>query len=663
MSRAFTAVQEYQARLNARCANRDALTAADARLAYARLATFFSGVVLAVLAWHPGVPIWWLLAPGAVFVWLVRRHDGVLRARELAIRGIGFYERGLARLEDRWPGTGEPGERFRDDRHVYANDLDLFGRGSLFELLSLARTRTGEAMLAGWLTAAADPPEIQARQAAVEEFASALDLREQLALAGADRTVSVNTERLVHWAEAPMPSLPTLRGVTWFFTTGILFASLYLAVTSVWWPLSAVLVMHTVALLRFRGEMNTILSTREPGIAADFVADVLTHRSRDLDAVADLLTLLERARFEGSRLVLLHSRLTGAGLPASRIIRRLHRLSEILEWHKNTAALPLGLFLYGAYTGQNGMLALALIVSGVLLLVRPHVALAVERWRSRYGHRVRIWVETIAQFEAFSSLAAYRYEHEDDPFPEIVAGDAGTRAGALFEAVQLGHPLLPRATMVRNDVRLAAESRLLVVSGSNMSGKSTLLRTVGINVVMALAGAPVRAVSLRLSPLAVGATLRIQDSLLEGRSRFYAEITRIRTLADIAAGPVPLLFLLDELFHGTNSHDRLLGAQGVLASLLDRGAIGLITTHDLALTAIAEELAPRALNVHFEDWFEGGAIRFDYRMKPGPVTRSNALALMRAVGLEVASSTEGLHFPKSRGNQVPTGSYRAHESE
>jgi hypothetical protein len=144
-----TAVQEYRARLNARCAARDALTAVDTRLAHAQLASFFSGVVLALVAWHSAVTVWWLLAPVAVFVWLVRRHDGVLRARELAIRGIGFYERGLARLEDRWPGTGETGERFRDDRHVYANDLDLFGRGSLFELVSLARTRAGEAMLAG----------------------------------------------------------------------------------------------------------------------------------------------------------------------------------------------------------------------------------------------------------------------------------------------------------------------------------------------------------------------------------------------------------------------------------------------------------------------------------------------------------------------------------
>ena len=636
---ASAASQEYQGRLNARRADRDALTAADARLARARLATFFSGVVLALLVWQSAASVWWLLAPVAVFVWLVRYHARVLRARELAIRGIAFYERGLARLEDRWPGTGEPGERFRDDHHVYANDLDLFGRGSLFELLSLARTTTGEVMLAGWLRVPADPPEIQARQTAVEELASKLDLREQLALSGVDVRASLETDRLLDWAESPMPPRQTLRAVVWFSTASVLVGILYLALTSVWWPLAAAMVLVAVALRQLRDEMNAILSTRDPGAAADFVADALTHRSLELDALADMLTHLEHARFDGSRLVLLHSRLAHGRLPVSRIIRRLHRLSEMHDSQKNAAAVPLVLFLAGAYSGQDWMLALALAVAGLLLLVRPRVALAVERWRSQHGHRVRIWVETVAEFEALSSLAGYRYEHEDDPFPEIVLSDAGPHAGALFDSVQLGHPLLPRATMVRNDVRLVGDTRLLVVSGSNMSGKSTLLRTVGINVVMALAGAPVRAVSLRLSPLSVGATLRIQDSLLEGRSRFYAEITRIRILADIAAGPVPLFFLLDELFHGTNSHDRLVGAEGVLRSLLDRGAIGLITTHDLALTAIADQLAPLAMNVHFQDWFDNDEITFDYRMKTGPVTRSNALALMRAVGLEVPRPT------------------------
>ena len=181
----------------------------------------------------------------------------------------------------------------------------------------------------------------------------------------------------------------------------------------------------------------------------------------------------------------------------------------------------------------------------------------------------------------------------------------------------------------------SGETRLLIVSGSNMSGKSTLLRTVGVNAVLALAGAPVRAGKLRVTPLAIGATLRIQDSLQEGRSRFYAEITRIRRLSDAARGTPHLLFLLDELFHGTNSHDRLTGASGVLRRFVEQGAIGLVTTHDLAMTRVVDELAPRAINVHFDDWFAEGELRFDYVVKPGPVTRSNAIALMRAVGLDV----------------------------
>ena len=195
--------------------------------------------------------------------------------------------------------------------------------------------------------------------------------------------------------------------------------------------------------------------------------------------------------------------------------------------------------------------------------------------------------------------------------------------------------MIPAAECVRNDLSLGGSVRALVVSGSNMSGKSTLLRTAGVAAVMALAGAPVRALRLRVSPLAVGATLRVQDSLQAGKSRFYAEITRVRQLVDLAGGPLPLLFLFDELFHGTNSHDRRIGAESVLRGLLDRGAIGLITTHDLALAKIAAGIGPQALNVHFEDHFENGQMRFDYRMRPGVVEHSNALALMRAVGLEV----------------------------
>jgi DNA mismatch repair ATPase MutS len=281
-----------------------------------------------------------------------------------------------------------------------------------------------------------------------------------------------------------------------------------------------------------------------------------------------------------------------------------------------------------------------------------HLALAIEAWRRAHGRSIREWLRISGEFEALASLSAYRYEHPGDPFPEIVEIAATATSDGrhgLFDGAGLGHPLIPAARMIRNDVWLSDDRqsegsvphsgrstpRLLVISGSNMSGKSTLLRTVGVNAVLAFAGAPVRASSLRLAPMRIGATLRIQDSLQEGRSRFYAEISRIRTLADLTSGPLPLLFLLDELFHGTNSHDRVVGASGVLRALLDRGAIGLITTHDLALTTVADDLGSRAVNVHFDDRFESGDIVFDYVMKPGPVTRSNAIALMRAVGLDI----------------------------
>ena len=207
--------------------------------------------------------------------------------------------------------------------------------------------------------------------------------------------------------------------------------------------------------------------------------------------------------------------------------------------------------------------------------------------------------------------------------------------GDWFDAAGLCHPLIPEEQCVPNDLRLGGELRLLIVSGSNMSGKSTLLRSVGLNTVLAWAGAPVCASRLAISPLMVGASIRVLDSLQDGRSRFYAEITRLREIVNLAAGSRTVLFLIDELLSGTNSHDRRIGASAIMRSLIDRGAIGMITTHDLALAHIADDLPGRAVNVHFADTFVDGRLQFDYRLLPGVVERSNALDLMRSVGLEV----------------------------
>jgi DNA mismatch repair ATPase MutS len=256
--------------------------------------------------------------------------------------------------------------------------------------------------------------------------------------------------------------------------------------------------------------------------------------------------------------------------------------------------------------------------------------MAIERWRKQSGPHVREWIAISGEFEALFALAGYSYEHPADPFPELADS-----ADGWFDASGLGHPLMAEAQCIRNDLRLGGDLRLLIVSGSNMSGKSTLLRSVGLNTVLAWAGAPVRATRLSISPLRVGASIRVLDSLQDGKSRFYAEITRLREIVALSGNSVPALFLMDELLSGTNSHDRRIGASAIVRTLVDRRAIGLITTHDLALAHIAEDLQGRAVNVHFADTLEDGRLHFDYRLQPGVVERSNALDLMRSVGLDV----------------------------
>jgi len=263
-----------------------------------------------------------------------------------------------------------------------------------------------------------------------------------------------------------------------------------------------------------------------------------------------------------------------------------------------------------------------------VLLLRPLLAIAIDRWHAAYGAAVTNWVQAAGEFEALAALANYAYEHPEDLFPDLSAD------GPLYEAEGLGHPLLPHGG-VRNDVVLGGVGpRVLIVSGSNMSGKSTLLRSVGVSVVVALADTPVTAKRLRLSALVLGATLHIEDSLQAGHSRFFAEILRIRTIAEAAHGATALLFLLDEILHGTNSHDRRVGAEGIVRALTALGAVGIVTTHDLALTELAATL-PGAVNWHFEDRLEDGKLVFDYRLRPGVVEHSNAVALMRAIGLDV----------------------------
>lgn len=551
-----------------------------------------------ILLWlvFAGLSAWWLVLPAVLFIALGRVQSRISAARFRCERGARLYEQGIVRLDDRWAGTGATGNRFLDPEHPYAPDLDLFGQGSLFELLSTARTDVGEQTLAQWLLTPADPKVVRARQEAVTELRPKLDLREELALLGEGVPSGESARGLAAWANSPYWNISP-----WTRPIAIGISLLTIATLILWFtgyspiPFLLVAIVRQIYLYRLKAPVERVISEVDgPG--------------NNLSLLSDVLKRLEHERNESALLNDLREALDVDGSPPSKQIARLNRLIELLDSRRNIVFAPVA----------------------AILLWPLQCAISIERWRQSSGPAVGRWLAAVGEFEALNSFASYGYEHPQDPFPQLLDSHE-----AHFEAISLGHPLIPERRNVRTDLSLSGDLRVLIVSGSNMSGKSTLLRSMGINVVLALAGAPVRAASLRLSPLQVGAAIRIQDSLQAGASRFYAEITRLRQIVGLTDGERRVLFLLDEILHGTNSHDRQIGAEKVVHGLIDRGAIGLITTHDLALARIVDELAPRAANVHFEDHFEDGQMRFDYRLRSGVVQRSNALELMRSVGLEV----------------------------
>jgi hypothetical protein len=325
----------------------------------------------------------------------------------------------------------------------------------------------------------------------------------------------------------------------------------------------------------------------------------------DLDLLAEVLEVLEQEHFECDKLVALQSALSVDGVSPSAAVKKLDRIVHNLLQRENLAVRWFIGFIF--YTEQ--------------------VAMRAESWRKKFGSRVRTWLTIVGEMEALAALACYAFEHPSDAWPEVSDGPA------RFEAEAFAHPLIEEKNAIRNDLVLGGALQLIILSGPNMSGKSTFVRGIGVNAVLAQCGAPVRAKRIRMSRLAIGASICILDSLSGGVSRFYAEIKRLKLISDLTHGSRPLLFLLDELLSGTNSHDRLEGTIFVVQSLVNQGAIGLVTTHDLALAEIPANMNGIAGNYHFEDHLEDGKLLFDFVLKPGIVQTSNALRLMESIGL------------------------------
>ena len=585
---------DYRERLAARAHTLALMERRNARVAGVRVVLGLAGIGL--LIWLGLAPWKTLVSLVVLFAVIAVGHGRLINARDRARSAVAFYQRGLARVRFEWPGTGDQGERFQPTHHLYSADLDLFGKGSLFELLAPCRTEGGRATLASWMLAPALPDEILARQEAIRELVPDLDLREGLAVEGDEMRAAVPPGPLHAWAVMPR-RLPTGS-----VEIAVRILPLFLIVFLLWWnqggpwlPLVITQGLIGLAALALRPKVREVI-------------DAVDDASRDLDVFVGIARLMERRADSSARLRALRHALAGPDGTSSSSIARLAQLVALLRSRSNVIFAP---------------------VAG-LLMWATQCAFFIERWRGRHGRQVPGWLEAVAEFDALCAMAGFAAEHPDYTFPEL------TPPPSHVEAKALAHPLM-RPESIANDVSLGGASpSLLIVSGSNMSGKSTFLRAIGLNVVLAQMGGPVRATSFLLSPLAIGASIRVLDSLQEGHSRFYAEILRLKHIVDLSRETHgAALFLLDEVLSGTNSHDRRQGAEGLLRGLIAFGAIGLATTHDLALGDIADGWSPQAANVHFADRFDGGSLEFDYLLRPGPVKTSNALALMQSIGLDV----------------------------
>jgi hypothetical protein len=587
---------EYQNRLAARKSQTALCDRRSERISDLRLLAFAAILFFLWLAIRGTLNALWIVAPIAAFAGLVIWHDRARRALTRAKRAIGVYEWGIARIEDRWHPFGHKGERFRQPDHVYAEDLDLVGDQSLFQLLSTARTRMGEDTLANWLLAPAPVATVLERQKAIAELRDQLDFREELAISGEDIPAEFDPVKLLAWAEGP----ELLSGMAIRVAAPMLAVAAMTGVAIALWksfylPAAAVILVEALIHSHYRKRINRVIESVEGA-------------GESLMLFSTLVKTIEHRSFDSELLHRLHGGLRDGEGNASRALKVFSTRIDLLDSREN----------------------LILRVLNVPLLYELQTAFAMEAWRHRHGHNVRTWLGAIGEMESLVSLAAYGYEHPSDPFPEF-SGEAK----AQFVGESLGHPLIPSTKNVRNNVHLDEATRMLLVSGSNMSGKSTYLRTLGVNAVLAMCGAPVRARSLRLTPLQVGSSLHVVDSLQTGRSGFASELDRLRQIMSLANEGLPVLFLLDELLHGTNSHDRYIGGQALLRAFAMRGAIGVVTTHDLSITDIPLDLKSIVRNTHFEDRIEDDRMVFDYVLRDGAVTRSNALELMRSIGLDV----------------------------
>lgn len=604
---AMTPEAIYRARVARFSAERDALDRDSARHANLNVVLFFGAIAGIVLGYWRGWAGWYALAAllAIGFVIVYRHHEGVDRRLRRARESVAINQEALARLARDWAHLPLRGDPSVAADHPFAGDLDVLGQASLQHLLNTVATPAGQDALKAMLLHLASPAIIARRQAAARELAGAIEWRDAINALG--RFVGDTRHgylELACWAEQP-PWLAQRPWLIWYariapiVTIALLIAELNGALGLPLWLLAA-------------GTNLAIMY----GLAREVERriDAVSERYEVFGAYAELFAVLTEATYQAPALRDLRDRLLAGKVGAG---ERMRRLSRIMPWAEFRRW-----YFYPVIQAFS--------------LWSIHILWFLEGWQRESGAHVRDWLTVLGEMEALAALATLAYDHPDWAFP-MVADDVPPR----LEANQLGHPLLPPARCVRNDVALGPPGTFLLVTGSNMSGKSTLLRAIGTNIVLAQMGGPVCAGMLSIPPLALATSMRIRDSLEEGVSYFMAELQRLKlvvTAMDAAANadqPIGI-YLLDEILHGTNTRERQIAARAILRHLLRQRAIGAVSTHDLTI-ADAPDLASASEPVYFTETFAGNdgarSMRFEYRLHPGLAPSTNALALVELVGL------------------------------
>jgi hypothetical protein len=611
---------KHQALLAQRKEAADALESRARGIGNLRLVAAIGAVVLVGAIAFTKVPReTWLGVAACVIAFggLVVVHARIHAQKEKAAAAMRFHERALARMAGKWRSFPSTGERWAVPTHPYAGDLDVFGRSSLFQRIDVTSTRYGEEVLARWLSGEETSNDffetVTKRQEAVKDLAPRLVLREELAALGAlldDKDDKPDPRPFVMWAgqassqaggSALPGSLRLLAVIVPLTTVGLLVAGSlgYLHRLLFMLPFA----VSVFILGGLRGKIQPTL-------------EAASSKESALSRYGGMLELLEKEKLDASLLAGLQKRLKESGASATAEMAALSRIVGFVDARNNE--------VFRFFIGP-------------MLMWDLWCALSLEKWRARAGKAAYGWFRALAELEALASIAGFAFENPDYAFPKLV------KDGPTFDGKAVGHPLIDGDKRVSNDVLIEGPGHALVVTGSNMSGKSTLLRAIGVNAVLANAGGPVCATSLKVGRLRVATSMRVADSLEEGTSRFYAELKKLKLVLDLAkksakesAKEGVVLFLLDEILHGTNTRERLIGARAILRELLSLGAMGAVSTHDLGLGDLEKEVpGDKVKNVHFEEQVEGDVMSFDYLLRHGIVQSSNALRLMKIVGLDV----------------------------